>query len=47
MFNRDNWQGMNGWEKLGFILGGFLAQALKCFLFAVIFCAVARCMFGF
>lgn len=47
MFNLDKWQSMNGWEKLGYLLGCLIGQALKCFLFAVIFCAVARCMFGF
>lgn len=47
MFNYDKWQGMNGWEKLGYLLGYLIGQTLKYFLFAVILCAVARYMFGF
>ena len=47
MFNRDKLQGMNSWEKLGYLLGCLIRQVLKCFLFAVIFCVVARHMFGF
>lgn len=47
LYTRDEWNEMSGLEQLGTLLGGFIGLAAKTFLMAIIFCAVARHMFGF
>lgn len=43
---KNNWEDMTTLEMLGALVGGLIGRTVNAFIFAIVFFAVARYMFG-